>query len=52
MNTNDYSGISDLYDIYVPAEFDIDFFLQETKEINGPVLDLMAGTGRVSLRLS
>jgi len=51
MNTNDYSGISDLYDIYVPAEFDIDFFLQETKEINGPVLELMAGTGRVSLPL-
>lgn len=51
MNTNDYSGIADLYDTYVPVDFDIPFFIEETKKINGPVLELMAGTGRVSLPL-
>ncbi len=36
---------------YVPAEYDIPFFLSEALKISGPVLELMAGTGRVSLPL-
>jgi SAM-dependent methyltransferase len=51
MKSNDYNGIANLYDIYVPADFDIQFFLEETRRIKGPVLELMAGTGRVSIPL-
>ncbi len=52
MEINDYSPIADLYDIYVPATFDIPFFINETKKSSGEVLELMAGTGRVSLPLA
>ncbi len=51
MNINDYDGIADLYDIYVPATFDIDFFVEETRKVKGEVLELMSGTGRVSIPL-
>jgi len=51
MEINNYDGIADLYDIYVPVTFDVDFFLQETKKVSGEVLELMAGSGRVSLPL-
>jgi ubiquinone/menaquinone biosynthesis C-methylase UbiE len=51
METNNYDGIANLYDIYVPAEFDIPFFLNEARQISGPILELMAGTGRVSIPL-
>lgn len=51
MQINDYDGIADIYDIYVPVNHDIEFFLEETRVMNGPVLELMAGTGRVSLPL-
>lgn len=48
---NDYDPIADLYDIYVPATYDIPFFLNETGKTTGEVLELMSGTGRVSLPL-
>ncbi len=51
MDINNYDYIADLYDIYVPVTFDVDFFLQETKKVSGEVLELMAGSGRVSLPL-
>ncbi|GAP12753.1 methylase [Longilinea arvoryzae] len=51
MGINDYAAVADLYDIYVPATFDIDFFITETKKISGDVLELMSGTGRVSIPL-
>src|SRR5512135_1293635 len=51
MKINDYNPIADLYDIYVPATFDIDFFVNETKKSKGEVLELMSGTGRVSIPL-
>ena len=51
MKANDYDPIADLYDIYVPATFDIDFFVNETKKAKGEVLELMSGTGRVSIPL-
>ena len=51
MEINNYDYIADLYDIYVPATFDIEFFLIETKKSNGEVLELMSGTGRVSIPL-
>jgi SAM-dependent methyltransferase len=48
---NDYNRVADLYDTYVPADFDIPFFLTEAGQASGPVLELMSGTGRVSLPL-
>jgi SAM-dependent methyltransferase len=49
MEPNDYSSVADLYDIYVPATFDLDFFVNETRGSPGEVLELMSGTGRVTL---
>lgn len=51
MEINNYDTIADLYDVYVPATFDLDFFLQETGKVKGEVLELMSGTGRVSIPL-
>jgi len=51
MEINNYDYVADLYDIYVPATFDIDFFITETKKTSGEVLELMSGTGRVSIPL-
>ena len=51
MEINNYDYVADLYDIYVPATFDIDFFLTEAKKTTGEVLELMSGTGRVSIPL-
>lgn len=52
MNEKHYGRIADTYDVFVRGEFDIPCFLQETKKANGTVLELMAGTGRVSLPLA
>jgi SAM-dependent methyltransferase len=46
-----FDKVADLYDYYVKVEFDIDFFLQEAKKIDGKVLELTCGTGRVSIPL-
>jgi SAM-dependent methyltransferase len=51
MEFNNYDYVADLYDIYVPVTFDIDFFVKETKKVSGEVLELMSGTGRVSIPL-
>lgn len=51
MEINNYDYIADLYDIYVPVTFDVDFFLTEAKKTNGEVLELMSGTGRISIPL-
>ncbi len=47
----DYSRIADLYDTYVQTTFDIQFFLKEAKKTSGEVLELMSGTGRLSIPL-
>ena len=51
MDFNNYDLVSDIYDVYVPVTFDIDFFVNETKKTSGEVLELMSGTGRVSIPL-
>lgn len=48
----DYSRIAHLYDSYVRFEDDVPFFLEECRKVQGPVLELMAGTGRLSLPLA
>lgn len=47
----DYDSIAEIYDLYVKADYDVPFFLSEIQGVNGPVLELMAGTGRLSLPL-
>lgn len=51
MPTIDYDNVAELYDLYVKADYDVPFFLSETRGVRGPVLELMAGTGRLSLPL-
>lgn len=51
MPAMDYSRVAHLYDTYVQTEVDIPFFVKEAQKAEGPVLELMAGTGRVSLPL-
>lgn len=47
----DYDPVADLYDAYVPFAADVPFFVEETSRAGGPVLELMAGTGRVTIPL-
>lgn len=47
----DYEKIAHLYDSYCRFTDDVPFFLQECKNTNGSVLELMCGTGRISIPL-
>ena len=51
MPAMNYDRVARLYDAYVQTELDIPFFLDEAKKAAGAVLELMCGTGRVSLPL-
>jgi ubiquinone/menaquinone biosynthesis C-methylase UbiE len=46
-----FDKVADIYDFYVNVNFDIPFFLKETEGYNGETLELMCGTGRVSIPL-
>lgn len=46
-----FDSVADLYDNYVRTDFDIPFWLEESKSVNGRVLELACGTGRVSVPL-
>ncbi len=46
-----FDKIADIYDYYVNVDFDIPFFLKETENFKGEILELMCGTGRVSVPL-
>lgn len=45
---SDYDPVADLYDAHVRVDFDLDFFRRRVAASPGPVLELMAGTGRVT----
>lgn len=47
----DYEKIAHLYDSYLRFTDDLPFFLQECQKIGGTVLELMCGTGRISIPL-
>jgi SAM-dependent methyltransferase len=47
----EWDRVAPLYDLYAQATFDIPFFVQEATKHPGEVLELMAGTGRISLPL-
>lgn len=51
MPAYDYSRVADLYDDFCVFDGDLDFFRRAVTPETGPVLELMAGTGRVSLPL-
>jgi len=46
-----YERIADLYDGLVQFDDDFGFFLDHCRRADGPVVELMAGTGRLSLPL-
>jgi len=47
-----YDPVAHLYDAYVTVDRDLDFFRREAEGAMGPVLEIMAGTGRVSAALA
>lgn len=51
MSRDPYDKIADLYDVYVQTDLDIPFFVAEAQRTSGKVLELMVGTGRVTLPL-
>jgi SAM-dependent methyltransferase len=46
-----YDRIANYYDRYVKTDLDFNFFLKETAKTSGEILELMSGTGRLSLPL-
>ena len=51
MKAINFDKVADIYDHYVKVDFDIPFFLNETENYSGEILELMCGTGRVSIPL-
>jgi SAM-dependent methyltransferase len=47
----DYDRVADVYDLYVTSTLDIGFYVEEAHKVRGKVLELMCGTGRVSVPL-
>jgi len=51
MESIDYDKVAELYDLYVSTDYDYDFFTSEVKAKGTQVLELAAGTGRLSIPL-
>jgi ubiquinone/menaquinone biosynthesis C-methylase UbiE len=51
MTEQHYARIAELYDAFVKTEVDVPFFINEAKKAQGEVLELMAGTGRLTIPL-
>jgi SAM-dependent methyltransferase len=47
----DYDRVADFYDLYVTSTLDVGFYMEEAGKVQGKVLELMCGTGRVSIPL-
>jgi SAM-dependent methyltransferase len=47
----DYSQVADIYDKYVKTDLDVAFFREESGKAAGRVLELMCGTGRLTMHL-
>jgi SAM-dependent methyltransferase len=52
MPATDYAQLAEIYDLIVTSEEDIPFFIQEASKTSGNILELMCGTGRVSVPLA
>lgn len=48
---NNYDTVSDIYDIYAKFDYDINFYLNRYANYTGKALELMAGSGRISIPL-
>jgi SAM-dependent methyltransferase len=46
-----FDKVADIYDSYVNVDFDIPFYLKESEGIAEEILELMCGTGRVTIPL-
>lgn len=51
MPQSPYDQIAELYDVFVQTTLDVPFFVSRARETQGEILELMAGTGRVTLPL-
>jgi 16S rRNA G966 N2-methylase RsmD len=51
MTSLDYSRVADIYDAYCLYEEDIPFWVTVAQQTQGRILELMTGTGRISLPL-
>lgn len=51
MSEAHYARIADLYDAFVRTDYDVPFFVREGQKVSGDVLELMAGTGRLTIPL-
>jgi transposase len=51
MSQGHYARIAAQYDAFVTTDADIPFFVEFARQTSGPILELMAGTGRVTLPL-
>jgi SAM-dependent methyltransferase len=51
MSHSSYANVAELYEAFVQTQFDIDFWIREAQQTDGEILELMAGTGRVTLPL-
>ncbi len=49
--TINFDKVADIYDFYVNVDSDVPFFIKETENYRGEILELMCGTGRVSIPL-
>jgi SAM-dependent methyltransferase len=47
----DYDRVADVYDLYVTSDLDVGFYVAEVGKTRGKALELMCGTGRVSIPL-
>jgi SAM-dependent methyltransferase len=47
----DYERVANVYDLYVTSDLDIGFYVEEATKVQGKVLELMCGNGRVSIPL-
>jgi ubiquinone/menaquinone biosynthesis C-methylase UbiE len=47
-----YGTVASMYDAYVTTTVDVPFLINEAKKVSGHVLELMAGTGRVTVPLA
>lgn len=51
MTQSAYAHVADFYDVFVQTTLDIPFFVAEAGKTRGRILELMAGTVRVTLPL-
>lgn len=51
MKNINFDLVADLYDTYVKEDFDLDFYKELATQHHGKCLELMCGTGRVSIPL-